>query len=344
MCNQIAKDSVKITINCHFANAGPDTSICVGDTAKLHASGGIKYVWNTLNPADTTAIIKVHPTNTTTYIVTVTNSSNIFTDKDTVVVSTYPLSTLNITPDPGTICFGDSIQLTAAGVNKYLWSSNFPDPILPHHDTVFNPYVQPSITALYRVKGTDVYGCKYYDSAFVNISPTPTPYIQATPNPTEITNPLVYFTEISGTGNTWYWETGDGFTTTQNSFSHLYSSLDTGSYLVKLVMANSVGCIDSTSLWVVVIPDTKFYIPNAFSPEQNNNPTFRPYGTGIFDYELLIYNRWGEQLFYSKDIDFGWDGYYKNEKAPAGVYVYIVSFKNTKNQVYRKTGTVTLIR
>ena len=105
-CNQTVNDSVKITIYCHFANAGPDTTICVGDTVILHASGGVKYVWNTGTPTDTTAIINVTPTTTTSYIVTVTNSSNVFTDQDTVTVFTNPLPIITITPNPGIDMFG----------------------------------------------------------------------------------------------------------------------------------------------------------------------------------------------------------------------------------------------
>ncbi len=338
-CNQIAKDSVKITIYCKFANAGPDTTICGGDTATLHASGGIKYVWNTINN-DTTAIVKVNPSTTTTYIVTVTNSSNVFTDKDTVVVFSYPNPTVTITPNPGIICLGDSIQLLASGASTYLWSSNIPPP----KDTLHNPYVAPPINTLYTVTGTDIHGCKNTSSTNVNISPVPIPMISATPNPTLLTNPKVHFSELSGTGSTWYWETGDGFSYNQNDFYHTYNTLDTGRYLVKLVVTNSVGCIDSSTLWVYVIPDTKFFIPNSFTPDLSTNNTFRAYGSSVFNFEMMVYNRWGEQVFYSNNMDIGWDGNYKNAKAQSGAYVYFISFINTMNEKYQKTGTVTLLR
>lgn len=344
-CNQIIKDSVQITIFCHFANAGPDTTICVRDTAILHASGGIKYFWNTGNPADTTATIKVTPTISTSYIVTVTNSSNVFTDNDTVEVFTNPLPIVTITPNPSTICLGDSIQLTASGANLYFWTSDIYDSILiPAQQTLSNPFVSPNVNTLYRVLGTDINGCMNKDSAKVNISPLPIPIISVTPNPVSITNPTVYISEQSNTGSSWLWFTGDGGSSNVRNFYHTYSDQDTGRYLVRLILTNDVGCVDSTSMWVIVAPDTRLFIPNAFTPGKPINNVFRVYGSGIYDFQLFIYDRWGVLVFSTNDMEKGWDGTFKSEVAPTGVYAYKILYKNTSNQNKQQAGSLTLLR
>ena len=179
---------------------------------------------------------------------------------------------------------GDSIQLTASGANLYLWSSNNFDLLLPPQNTFSNPIVAPIIKTLYKVLGTDINGCKNSDSAYVNINPVPTPIIGATPNPTLITDPKVYFSDISGTASTWLWYTGDGGTSNQNGFYYTYSDLDTGRYLVRLIVSDSVGCIDSTSLWVIVSPDTRIFVPNAFTPGKTLNNVFKVYGSGILPF------------------------------------------------------------
>src|SRR5690554_344820 len=88
-----------------------------------------------------------------------------------------------------------------------------------------------------------------------------------------------------------------------------------------------------------------FYVPNAFAPD-GVNKVFRPKGQ-FFDfsmYELAIYNRWGEQLFVSRDINIGWDGVYKGEIVPLGSYVYTIRFKDADGKEHKRKGTVTVIR
>lgn len=89
------------------------------------------------------------------------------------------------------------------------------------------------------------------------------------------------------------------------------------------------------------------YVPNAFSPNGNGlNDYFLP-STGfvdIVDYQLRVFNRWGEELFYTQDRNEGWDGKYKEHKCEPGVYVWILTFKTASGQFVDMKGTVTLLR
>ena len=97
-------------------------------------------------------------------------------------------------------------------------------------------------------------------------------------------------------------------------------------------------------MWVIVAPDTRLFIPNAFTPGKPINNVFRVYGSGIYDFQLFIYDRWGVLVFSTNDMEKGWDGTFKSEVAPTGVYAYKILYKNTSNQNKQQAGSLTLLR
>jgi gliding motility-associated-like protein len=93
------------------------------------------------------------------------------------------------------------------------------------------------------------------------------------------------------------------------------------------------------------LQDALVFIPNAFIPSGSNN-LFKPVSTYISssDYTFLIFNRWGEKIFEVHDPSFGWDGNYKGDRVPGGVYVYWIKYKSSEGEYVERKGTVTLIR
>ena len=90
---------------------------------------------------------------------------------------------------------------------------------------------------------------------------------------------------------------------------------------------------------------TKVFIPNAFTPNGNDlNELFKPEGIFIANYTMKIFNRWGEKIFEGQGCGIGWDGNYRSEKVPAGVYVYNVNVKGTDGKWYPFSGDVTVLR
>jgi len=87
------------------------------------------------------------------------------------------------------------------------------------------------------------------------------------------------------------------------------------------------------------------YVPNAFAPDGINN-TFGPKGQFFqFDqFEMTIYNRWGEQVYLTNDINKGWDGTVDGEDAATGSYVYMIRYRDGDGEEKRRKGSVTLIR
>jgi len=99
---------------------------------------------------------------------------------------------------------------------------------------------------------------------------------------------------------------------------------------------------------IAVSQKPKLYVPSAFSPGSSvaENKTFYPRGVFInsSDYLFMVFNRWGEKMFESTEINNGWDGVYKNEDAPQGVYTYYVRFTTASGILFEDRGTITLIR
>ncbi len=327
-------------------NANSDTTICGLSSVSLTAngSGGILPYQFSWNDGDTNTQRVVSPTTTSLYVISLRDACNQIA-KDSVLISVFPSISLSLTATPNPICLGQSVQLNVAGALNYIWTSNISDPSLATQTTLANPLVSPQASTLYSVTGNDSHGCKATDSVQVMVYPLINPSIVANPNPVSIFDATVHFTAVSVGGASWVWNLGDGSSANTNDFYHTYSSSTAQNYLVTLFVSNADGCTDSTSITVVVYPDIKLYIPNAFTPEyQNLNSIFKAYGEGVLDFQMCIYDRWGQLIFTSNNIDIGWNGQYQNKDAEQGTYIYALSYKDFLGNAYKKTGSLSLIR
>jgi len=113
------------------------------------------------------------------------------------------------------------------------------------------------------------------------------------------------------------------------------------------VIAYSKGdsAIYSVSNISEIIPDMTLYIPNAFTPNGDGlNDTFGGVGVGIIEYSMAIYNRWGNLLFTSKDVNSKWDGTFMNSPVQQDVYTYQIAAKGEHTALIVKTGAVVVLR
>lgn len=94
------------------------------------------------------------------------------------------------------------------------------------------------------------------------------------------------------------------------------------------------------------VPEAReLFIPNAFTPGEATNNVFKPESEKqISDFEMKIFSRGGMQVFSCKNINQGWDGYVKGSLAPSGVYVYIITYKDSKNKKHTQKGSLMLLR
>jgi len=160
------------------------------------------------------------------------------------------------------------------------------------------------------------------------------------PQPTDITNPFINFTNqsLGNTFNYWTFTSGIPGVSFETNPQVEFPADTAGTYLVELAVVNNQGCTDTTYQTVVIDGIYLFYIPNTFTPNgDGNNDFFRPFGDGVdwSKYHMMIFNRWGEKLFETDDVTQGWDGTYKGNPVQSDVYVWKIKAK----ELYRNINT-----
>lgn len=162
-----------------------------------------------------------------------------------------------------------------------------------------------------------------------------------------VMNPSFRFTNTSSGATSYVWDLGDGSGSTLTDVTHVYDDV-AGVYQVELIATNGF-CTDTALIAVSVVDDLYWFVPNAFTPdgdEVNNyfTPVFSP-GFDIKDYTFLIYNRWGEIIFESKDMAIGWDGTYNGTICKEGIYTYKILLKERNiDKRYEIAGHVNLLK
>ena len=145
------------------------------------------------------------------------------------------------------------------------------------------------------------------------------------------------------------WDYGDGYFSSEYEEDHLYADNDHVNQQVSLTVSNELGCSDTASLTLNLPEFLIYYIPNAFTPNQDNfNNSFQPIfysGFDPYNYHLSIYNRWGEVVFESYDALYGWDGTYGGNLVDDGIYIWNVEFKDiNSDKIYQEKGHVTVLK
>lgn len=115
--------------------------------------------------------------------------------------------------------------------------------------------------------------------------------------------------------------------------------------LYKTTLIDENGCTASDSMFVFVIPEKKILIPNAFTPNgDGKNDVFYVYTRGVKEFLLQVYNKWGNLIFESTDINSGWDGAGFQGESPVGTYIYISKVIYLDGEIISKKGTINLIK
>jgi len=137
---------------------------------------------------------------------------------------------------------------------------------------------------------------------------------------------------------------GNGSFTPFAPFTYTYP--DPGVYYPYQIVENQYGCQDRSQKKIVVTPVIPIMVPNAFTPDGDLfNNTFKPVLYKPQQYQMFIYNRWGELIYYSNDAYGEWDGTYKGEKSPTGVYIWKIIYNEYDTGLPKAIqGHVTLLR
>lgn len=162
------------------------------------------------------------------------------------------------------------------------------------------------------------------------------PNVSFTPSATIISNAnldgggQIDFTNTTTGAQTYLWDFGDSITSNDFSTSHVFDNSTAGGYVVTLYGYSEYGCVDSASVVIQVRVELLYYIPNTFTPDGDEfNQTFQPIfesGFDAHDWNMTIYNRWGEIVFESNNHEVGWDGTYGGKIVQQGTYTYKIEF------------------
>jgi gliding motility-associated-like protein len=141
------------------------------------------------------------------------------------------------------------------------------------------------------------------------------------------------------------WNFGDGTSSNQENPTHVFTT--SNEFEIELIAINGI-CVDTTSIVLTIDEYFIIYVPKSFTPDGDEfNNSFQPIISynGAFDYELLIFDRWGEIVFESKNPNESWDGTYKKCKlVQDGVYVWKITITGNKKLNKELRGHVTVLK
>lgn len=190
-------------------------------------------------------------------------------------------------------------------------------------------------------------GCGQFDKDTINVtfSKKPKADFYNYPNYIEALLTNVFFTNVSSKdANQFKWNlSDDAFTSEQKDIS--YAFLDTGHFNITLVVSNQFNCKDSLSKAVTVNEPNNVFIPNSFTPNNDGlNDRFKPIIKNYKIATMKIFNRWGNLILSTTDMEQGWDGRYENLDSPPEVYVYQLEIDFIDGTTKLVNGRVILVR
>jgi len=164
-----------------------------------------------------------------------------------------------------------------------------------------------------------------------------------------VPNAEFLFTNTSQDATNYDWDFGDGNTSNETSPNHVYNTEEENDYSIELIAFNDLVCSDTSIQTIKTKEKLIYYVPNSFTPDGDNyNNTFLPVmtsGINLSDYQLTIYNRWGEIIFTSTESTIGWNGMFNGVNVAIGTYTWKLEFKDKySDKRYADYGHVNLIR
>ena len=286
--------------------------------------------------------------------------------QDNMIITINPVPHATVTVDDPNGCVPHTVNFTTDLTNevdsskaKFIWKYDDGTP----NDSTQNP------THIFQISRDPAYGVNLTITSEFGCDTTigpmpievyPLPVANFTPNPNNRTTaalPRFRFTNETKVPSTLgskiisnVWDFGDELDEEDTSSilnpEYVYNG-DTGVYPVRLIVETNFGCKDTMIKPVIIDPDIICYIPNVFSPDNAGplgNDKFWIVASGFISYQIQVFNRWGEQMYESKDLTKPWDGTYKEAPCQMDAYVYQVNITSYSGELYKYNGTVILLR
>ncbi len=333
----------------------PDATI---DLENLTIGGALNTTWNM---DDGTVLNEVHPGSYTystwgEYDIQLTVTNGSCSDIATQTVQILPPTPVANFTGPASGCVPLEVQFT--NLSEYALSSQwtFGDGGTANATNPVYTYWQPgTYTVTLTIQGPGGTSDQMIQELIIHVYPKAHAAFTVTPTEVNVPAEPVYCINMSVNANTYEWSFGDGSVSYAEDPVYYYQQ--EGVYSVQLIANNQFNCPDTMMLADVVRARSVGMIdfPNAFSPTSSSSPmghydpmsfdndVFFPMHKGVDEYQLLIFNKWGELLFESNDVYRGWNGFYRGQLAKQDVYVWKVRARFIDGQRFEKAGDVTLI-
>jgi len=334
-----SRDSLKVTFQSLPVLNGADKTVCVGGSTQISTTQipGAGYQWKHrgINIGTHLSTLNLTVSQEETYIVTVTDPVTSCVTSDTIVVRTIPPPRVILTNVPS--CIGETVTLDATPENvtsapaTYTWYKNGTQ--LPQTIARIGVTTSGDYSVVYAAGE-----CTASATSTVNFYQPPVTQMES----------LVRFCKESdekitlnaGPGTRYLWP-ATGHT---DRWEEVYNP---GKYYVRVY--NEFNCYTLDTIEVEDICPPRLFVPSAFRPNgDGEDDTFDVFGAYFKDFEMTIFNRWGEIIFYTRDRKESWDGTYRGEPMPIGVYAWTISyraeFKEYDEGMKRMKGSVTVLR
>jgi gliding motility-associated-like protein len=331
--------------------------VCTGSPILMTATGSggtpaYSYSWSPLNMTGATQ--NFAPTTSGPCTITITDANN-------CVDSTVLMYTVN--PNPVAAFVGDTLASciplvvnftdlsTVSAGTIVQWSWDFGDGSTP--STQQNPQHTYYVSGFYTVAltVTTATGCSntVTMSNYINVYPTPVASFTANPQPTTELNPTIYFTNTSINSNSWNWDFADSANSSSTLQHPVFTYQRAGCFDVVLTATSVNGCFDITVQQICIEPDVAIYIPNAFTPNGDGiNDFFFPQGLGLdpANFEIWIFDRWGNLVYNGTDLYKGWDGTVQGhtDLSQQDTFVWKIKVGDVNGGKHTYIGHVNLIR
>ena len=340
-----ATDSVQINIlPSPVITKSADTSICIGDSAYLRVSGAQTYLWS---PAQTLSAPDIAnpvagPSGNTTYYVVSSDPSFTCTATDSIRVGIRAAARFSLSAAADSVCSGNPVQLTASGGTNYRWqpASLLNDPFSA------SPTARPLNTTVFFVRILDS-ACN--DSAVLNrrIVAKPLPRLILTKSNDIDCFDLNARLSVSGADTVrWFANEQPLYLTDSSIFNPIaFPSITKKYYVTGADTLTGCSRTDSIMVSVYIKGNPPFIAPNSFTPNGDGlNDCWKAFPESrLLFFELSIYNRWGNRVFFTRNPYECWNGTYKGSPQDPGNYVYFIKASNTcRSEV--SSGNLRLIR
>jgi gliding motility-associated-like protein len=335
-------DSILVDVRIHIQQQNIQSPLCHDDangSILVNATGGLApYAFSWDNGMNGNQINNLSAGN---YIITVTDADGCYT-KDTITLINPPILTSTHAKKNipcAQACIGEAWSNPTGGTPPYTWQWNDPS------NQTTNPATQ-LCDGTFIVQLKDANNCSLSDTITIIDSSAYINFI-AWDDDTIYQGQTVNIHSSVLVGNyTYLWTPSTGLDDPTSS-SCLATPDQTTTYFVEV--SDPWGCSwrDSVTIWVldVICDEPYIYVPNAFTPNNDGqNDVLYVKSNVAYEVDFSIYDRWGEKVFETNNLDNGWNGTYRGQKADPGVYVYHLVITCYNREIFRKKGNITLIR